>query len=61
MSFPANAPVLTAEEVSGEDHGLDGKIVKAVNRWHPLDELSRVALFPAFLRTGLGNLPPDTK
>jgi ADP-ribose pyrophosphatase YjhB (NUDIX family) len=61
IKFATGSPVLAVDEVTGLDHEASGEMVRVIYRWHRLDDLEKVALFPAFLRTGLQKIPPATE
>jgi 8-oxo-dGTP pyrophosphatase MutT (NUDIX family) len=60
INFSGDSPVLKAVEMKGTDHGASGNLVSVLNRWHRLDGLGDVPLYPSFLRAGLRNIPDTT-
>ena len=60
VTFQENSPVLGIDEMHGIDQG-DGNTVDVINKWHRLDKLNEVVLYPEFLRLGLRNIPVATE
>ncbi len=61
INVPDDSPVLKAVEINGTDHAADGNLVSVVNKWHRLDNLGDVTLYPSFLRAGLRKIPDTTE
>ncbi len=61
LSFSDKCHLLHQDEFSGSDVSSDGKILQLFFRWHKLNELENIALYPAFLRKALKNIPPQTE
>ncbi len=57
MSFPSRSPLYTESKAfAGDEQGL-----KLIFKWHPLDALEDVLLYPAFLRQALTSIPEFTE
>lgn len=54
MTFPTDCGVLAEEgPFAGTEKGS-----KLVFQWHPVGGVERIPLYPTFLRTALGSIPP---
>ena len=60
MVFPENSPVLETAEITGTD-GDGEEMVSVINKWHQLEDLENIPLYPSFLKTGLKSIPDSTK
>jgi ADP-ribose pyrophosphatase YjhB (NUDIX family) len=56
MELPDKSPLRSLTELCREDEGF-----KITFKWHALDELENIILYPSFLRAGLNNIPDTTK
>ena len=56
MELPESSYVRELTEFPGEDNG-----VKLTFKWHQLDDLINITLYPSFLRTGLTRIPDNTE
>ncbi len=60
IEFPVNSAVPEAAEITGED-GVGKEMVSIINKWHRLEDLENVPLYPSFLKTGLKRIPDNTQ
>jgi len=57
MSFPPDSRLYgKSEAFVGDEEGL-----RLIFKWHPLDELEEIPLYPTFLRKGLNSIPQITE
>jgi hypothetical protein len=57
MSFPPDSRLYgKSEAFVGDEEGL-----RLIFKWHPLDELEKITLYPTFLRKGLNSIPQITE
>jgi 8-oxo-dGTP pyrophosphatase MutT (NUDIX family) len=61
VNFPEDSPVIGLTELQGEDHAIDGGMVSVIYRWHRIEDLEDVPLYPSFLRAGLRKIPDTTE
>lgn len=60
MEFARNSPLLEAAEIAGID-GDGEETVSIINKWHRLEDLENVPLYPSFLSAGLNKIPDTTE
>jgi 8-oxo-dGTP pyrophosphatase MutT (NUDIX family) len=56
MELPDKSSLRSLSEFYGEDEGF-----KITFKWHPLNELENIVIYPSFLKTGLNNIPEITE
>jgi len=57
MSFPPDSHLCGKDEAFvGNEEGL-----KLIFKWHPLDEMEEIPLYPTFLRKRLNSIPQITE
>ena len=57
IKLPRASPLYRLDEFDGQESLEGGKTVMLIFKWHPLDGLESVPLYPTFLRKALRSLP----